>query len=38
MLKVVDEGEKVKNIIPTAGGMQEMWFLAEDGLYNNEVP
>ena len=33
MLKAVDEDEKVKNIIPTLGGNQEMWLLTEDGLY-----
>lgn len=33
MLKGVDEEEKVKNIVLTLGGNQEMWFLTEDGLY-----
>lgn len=33
MLKGIDEEEKVKNIVPTLGGNQEMWFLTEDGLY-----
>lgn len=33
MLKTVDEDEKVKNIVPTLGGNQEMWFLNEDGLF-----
>ena len=33
MLKAVDEDEKVKNIVPTLGGSQEMWFLTEYGLY-----
>ena len=33
MLKSVDDEEKVKNIVPTLGGPQEMWFLTEDGLY-----
>lgn len=33
MLKSVDEDEKVKNIVLTPGGNQEMWFLTEDGLY-----
>ena len=33
MMKSVDEDEKVKNIIRTLGGNQEMWFLTEDGLY-----
>lgn len=33
MIKSVDEDEKVKNIVRTLGGNQEMWFLTEDGLY-----
>ena len=33
MISNVDEDEKVRNIIPTLGGNQEMWFLTEDGLY-----
>lgn len=33
MLKNVDDSEKVRNIIPTLGGKQEMWLLTEDGLY-----
>ena len=33
MLNNVDENEKARNIVPTAGGNQEMWFLTEDGLY-----
>ena len=33
MIKSVDEDEKVKNIVPTLGGNQEMWLLTEDGLY-----
>ena len=33
MLNKVDENEKVRNIIPTLGGNQEMWLLTEDGLY-----
>lgn len=33
MILTVDEDEKVKNIVPTLGGNQEMWFLTEDGLY-----
>ena len=33
MLKSIDEEEKVKNIVRTLGGNQEMWFLTEDGLY-----
>jgi prophage antirepressor-like protein len=32
-MKSVDEDEKVKNIVRTLGGNQEMWFLTEDGLY-----
>ena len=33
MLNKVDDDEKVRNNIPTLGGIQEMWFLTEDGLY-----
>lgn len=33
MISSVDEEEKVRNIIPTLGGNQEMWFLTEDGVY-----
>ena len=33
MLKKIDEDEKVRNIVSTLGGNQEMWFLTEDGLY-----
>lgn len=33
MLKNVDENEKVRNSITTLGGVQETWFLTEDGLY-----
>ncbi|MEK3801022.1 phage antirepressor KilAC domain-containing protein [Bacillus sp. FSL K6-1234] len=33
MLLNVDDDEKVRNTIPTLGGVQEMWFLTEDGLY-----
>lgn len=33
MIRSVDENEKVKNNVPTLGGMQESWFLTEDGLY-----
>ena len=32
MVKTIDEDEKVKNIIPTLGGNQEMLFLTEDGM------
>ena len=33
MARSVDEDEKVKNIVPTPGGPQEMQLLTEDGLY-----
>ncbi|WP_300902281.1 ORF6C domain-containing protein [uncultured Clostridium sp.] len=33
MMKNIDEDEKVRNIVSTLGGNQEMWFLTEDGLY-----
>lgn len=33
MLRNIDEGEKVTNIVCTHGGNQEAWFLTEDGLY-----
>lgn len=33
LVEMVDEDEKVRNIVPTLGGNQEMWFLTEDGLY-----
>lgn len=33
MVNTVDDEEKVRNIIPTPGGNQEMWTLTEDGLY-----
>ncbi|MGY5239175.1 phage antirepressor [Clostridium tertium] len=33
LVNVVDEEEKVRNIITTLGGNQETWFLTEDGLY-----
>lgn len=29
----VDDDEKVRNIIPTPGGNQQVWMLTEDGLY-----
>ena len=29
----VDDDEKGRNIIPTPGGNQQVWFLTEDGLY-----
>ena len=33
MLKKIDEDEKVVNNVYTLGGIQETWFLTEDGLY-----
>lgn len=33
MLNTIDEYEKVRNNIPTLGGVQNMWFITEDGLY-----
>lgn len=33
MVRSVDGDEKVKNIVPTPGGPQEMQLLTEDGLY-----
>ncbi|MFF2174936.1 phage antirepressor [Lysinibacillus sp. NPDC058147] len=33
MIRSVDEDEKVKNNVRTLGGIQETWFLTEDGLY-----
>lgn len=33
MLAGVDEDEKVRKIVPTLGGDQEMWLLTENGLY-----
>ena len=33
MLDKVDEDEKVRNNITTLGGVQNTWFLTEDGLY-----
>ena len=33
MMRVVDEDEKVANIVCTLGGNQQAWFLTEDGLY-----
>lgn len=33
MLDRIDESEKVRRIVTTPGGNQEMWFLTEDGLY-----
>ncbi|MBO0995929.1 BRO-N domain-containing protein [Bacillus sp. SD088] len=33
MVKMIDEDEKVRKNVPTLGGLQESWFLTEDGLY-----
>lgn len=33
LVAIVDEDEKVRNIITTPGGNQETWFLTEDGVY-----
>ena len=33
MLKSIDDREKVVNNVYTLGGLQETWFLTEDGLY-----
>ena len=33
LVAIVDEDEKVRNIITTLGGNQETWFLTENGLY-----
>lgn len=33
LVALVDEDEKVRNIVPTLGGNQEMWLLTESGLY-----
>lgn len=33
LVNSVDEDEKVRNIVPTLGGNQEMWLLTENGLY-----
>lgn len=33
LTNLVESDEKVRNIITTLGGNQEMWFLTEDGLY-----
>lgn len=33
LVEVVDEDEKVRSIVPTLGGNQEVWMLTEDGLY-----
>lgn len=33
MMKKVDEDEKVVNNVYTPGGVQNSWFLTENGLY-----
>lgn len=33
MISTVDNDEKVRNNVTTLGGVQEAWFLTEDGLY-----
>lgn len=33
MVQSVDEDEKVRNNVPTPGGIQESWFLTENGVY-----
>lgn len=33
LTNLVESDEKVRNIITTLGGNQEVWFLTEDGLY-----
>lgn len=33
MLAGVDDGEKVRKNLPTPSGVQEVWFVSEDGLY-----
>ncbi|WP_159640655.1 BRO family protein [Erysipelothrix anatis] len=33
LVNMVDEDEKVRKNVPTLGGVQEAWFLTEDGLY-----
>lgn len=33
LVSMVDDDEKVRNIVTTLGGNQESWFLTEDGLY-----
>lgn len=33
LVNLVDDDEKVRNILPTPGGNQEVWMLTEDGLY-----
>lgn len=33
LVNMVDEEEKVRKNVTTLGGIQESWFLTEDGLY-----
>lgn len=33
MITNVDDDEKVRKNVPTLGGIQESWFLTENGLY-----
>lgn len=33
MISTVDNDEKVRNNVTTLGGVQEAWFLTENGLY-----
>lgn len=33
LVNLVDDDEKVRKNVPTLGGMQEVWMLTEDGLY-----
>lgn len=37
MVRMIDSEEKLKRTLYVSGQNREMWFLAEDGLYNNEV-
>lgn len=34
MIQNIDEDEKVVNNVHTLGGIQEAWFLTEQGLYD----
>lgn len=33
LVQLIDDDEKVRNNVPTLGGVQEMWMFTEDGLY-----
>lgn len=33
MVQSVDDDEKVRNIVPTLGGIQETWLLTDNGVY-----